>query len=71
MADRHTIQLCHWSEPTLFLAWPHWLEAERLPWSCHADGDPRLVEDPQRCAMCARWVSRGASICKAQGLRRD
>jgi hypothetical protein len=61
MADRRTIQACHWSEPTLFLAWPQWMDAEVYPWSCHADGDPQLVEDTERCAKCGRWAGRQPS----------
>lgn len=71
MADRHTIQACHWSEPTLFLAWPYWIEAERNPWSCRADGDPRPVEETERCVTCGRWVPRGTAVCRPEGLRRD
>lgn len=71
MADRHSIQACHWSEQTLFLAWPYWLEAERNPWSCRADGDPRLVEETERCETCGRWVRRGTAVCRPEGMRRD
>lgn len=54
----------------MFLAWPQWLDAEVHPWSCRADGDPHLVEDPERCTTCGRWVGRrvkAAADCRKPG----
>jgi hypothetical protein len=66
MAERHDVQHCRWAEPTLFLQNPLWTAAEKYPWSCHADGVPRPVEDTHLCTVCGRWAAREpapASCC--------
>jgi hypothetical protein len=55
MADPRTVQYCRWAEPTLFVVHPYWTAAEEFPWSCHADGCPRPVEDTEKCCACGRW----------------
>ena len=55
MADSKNVQNCRWAEPTLFVVYPAWIGAEEYPWSCHADGFPRPVEDTNVCAICGRW----------------
>ena len=59
MAESRNVQGCRWAEPTLFQESPFWTAAEDYPWSCKADGDPRVVEDPGVCATCGRWAPRG------------
>jgi len=59
MTEPRNVQRCRWAEPTLFQDSPLWTEAEAYPWSCKADGDPRVVEDTTVCATCGRWAPRG------------
>ena len=70
MAETRRIQHCRWAQPTLFLAGPLWAAAEDYPWSCNADGEPRLVEDPQVCGVCRRWTSNEPSKNEAGGAWR-
>lgn len=56
MAEPHRVQHCRWAQPTLFLAPPLWTDAEDYPWSCDADGEPRLIEDTGVCLKCGRWA---------------
>jgi hypothetical protein len=56
MADSRRVQHCRWAQPTLFLAGPLWAHAEDCPWSCDADGAPRLIEDTEVCGACGRWA---------------
>lgn len=55
MINLRTVQYCRWAEPTLFVVHPYWTDAEAFPWSCHADGRPRPVEDTEKCGVCVRW----------------
>lgn len=57
-AVRHDIQHCRWSEQTLMLGDPYWLNAWDFPWSCRRDGEPRPVDDTRVCRVCQRWESR-------------
>jgi hypothetical protein len=59
MTEPRNVQRCRWAEPTLFQDSPIWTEAEAYPWSCKADGDPRIVEDTMVCSSCGRWAPRG------------
>lgn len=56
MVEPRRVQHCRWAQPTLFLAPPLWTAAEDYPWSCDADGEPRLIEDTGVCLTCGRWV---------------
>lgn len=58
MPDPHSVQYCRWAEPTLFVVHPYWTAAEDCPWSCHADGVPRPVEDTGICRICGRWLPK-------------
>lgn len=58
MTEPRNVQRCRWAEPTLFQETSIWTEAEAYPWSCKADGDPRVVEDTSVCATCGRWAPR-------------
>ena len=59
MSEPRNVQRCRWAEPTLFQETQVWMEAEDFPWSCKADGDPRVVEDTAVCTTCGRWAPRG------------
>jgi hypothetical protein len=61
MEEPRRVQHCRWAQPTLFLAGPLWAHAEDYPWSCDADGRPRLIEDTRVCRSCDRWTSAAAS----------
>lgn len=65
MSEPRTVQGCRWAEPTLFQENPHWTAAEEYPWSCKADGDPRVVENTEVCATCGRWAPRGPQLATA------
>jgi hypothetical protein len=67
MAEPRRVQRCQFAEPTLFLANPFWTAAEDYPWSCHADGVPRPVEDTAECSGCSRWVSRDPRMAEQPG----
>ena len=70
MTEPRNVQRCRWAEPTLFQETPIWTEAEDYPWSCKADGDPRVVEDTSVCATCGRWAPRGpAAVAKPAAQR--
>jgi hypothetical protein len=68
MPDRHTVQLCRWAEPTVFLANPLWTAAEDYPWSCRRDGAPHAVEDTQACETCPRWEPQPAPDRRNPGI---
>jgi hypothetical protein len=69
MAGLRSVQRCLWAEPTLFLANPFWMAAEQYPWSCHADGIPRPVEDTAACDACGRWTCATNSSLAARSFR--
>jgi hypothetical protein len=58
MKIHHTVQQCRYSEATLFLESPLWLDASNYPWSCCSSGAYRPIIDARICRMCERWVSR-------------
>jgi hypothetical protein len=58
MADSRSVQHCRWAEATLFVVHPYWTAAEDYPWSCHADGFPRPVEDTGVCRICGRYLPK-------------
>jgi hypothetical protein len=64
MSDPRNVQGCRWAEPTIFQENPLWTAAEDYPWSCKADGDPRVVEDTGRCETCGRWAPRGPRLAE-------
>jgi len=55
-----SVQSCRWSEQTLFLPWPMWLEAWEFPWCCRreAPDPPRLLPDVSLCRACREWAPR-------------
>lgn len=70
MADPRHVQHCRWAQPTLFVAGPLWTAAEEYPWSCDADGEPRLIEDTRVCQACGRWASIRSTKVDAGDARR-
>jgi hypothetical protein len=57
MADARTVKNCRWAEPTIFAPFPQWMANEEYPWTCHADGKPRSVQNPEVCEDCPRWTA--------------
>jgi hypothetical protein len=41
--------------PTLFLAAPHWTDAEAFPWTCMRGEEARPLLTTEECAACARF----------------
>jgi len=56
--EKQTPQNCRWAEPTLFVAFPYWLESWERPWSCRRDKTPHVIGDADECASCDRWEPR-------------
>jgi hypothetical protein len=52
------VQTCKWAGPTLQESWPLWIDAWAWPWTCRADGAPRLLATTSDCLECARWEGR-------------
>lgn len=46
---------CRWVTPTVFLDAPHWVEAEKSPWTCIHDVEPRPLVTTEACATCRRY----------------
>lgn len=55
---RRTPQSCRWGQPTLFLAYPQWLSAWDLPWSCSHPAHAGPLEATDTCATCPDWTPR-------------
>jgi hypothetical protein len=55
MTDKQHAANCRWATPTLFVAAPHWLDAEEYPWTCIRDTVPRALQTTERCTDCPRW----------------
>ena len=70
MAESRRVQHCRWAQPTLFLTGPLWAAAEDYPWSCDADGGPRLIQDTRACRACSRWTSTPATEPNSRGAWR-
>ena len=58
MDSKRLPQTCQWAEPTLYQPWPMWLDAWAWPWSCRADGAPKLLPTTSDCQECPRWERR-------------
>jgi hypothetical protein len=58
MKVHHTVQQCRWSEATLFLEPPLWLDFASYPWSCRSTGAYHPIADARICRTCERWTSR-------------
>ncbi len=60
MTIEQSVQSCRWSEQTLFLPPPYWLEAWDFPWCCRLEpsATPRLLSDGSVCRTCPLWVRR-------------
>jgi hypothetical protein len=58
MDSKRLPQTCKWAEPTLYQPWPMWLDAWAWPWSCRADGAPKLLPATSDCRECPRWERR-------------
>jgi hypothetical protein len=71
MADIRTVQHCHWARPTLFRDDPGWTEADAYPWSCVAEGDPQVVEEPELCLTCGLWAPHHPRDCGLRTTDRD
>ena len=72
MGIPHTVQTCRWADPTLLLENPLWMAAEDYPWSCHRDGDTRVLATTMVCHTCPRWESRESGDRRNSGtLRAD
>ena len=56
MPEPHAVETCRWSRLTIRTPYPHWLEAERSPWSCLCAAAPRAIDDPGQCRQCERWT---------------
>ena len=54
----HYARTCRYATPTLFLQWPHWLDAWEWPWSCAREGRLRLMPSDAGCRQCPRWELR-------------
>jgi hypothetical protein len=61
MEARRVPQTCKWAESTLHQSWPMWLDAWAWPWTCRADGAPKLLPTTSECLTCARWERRDAN----------
>jgi len=53
-----TAHSCRWAAPTLFMAFPHWLESEDWPWSCLNPREPHRLESTDACRTCPEWEPR-------------
>lgn len=53
-----TLTRCRHAEPTLFLDWPHWLDAWTSPWTCEREGQLRLLSGDDACRNCPHWAPR-------------
>jgi len=71
MAESRRVQHCRWAQPTLFVAGPLWAAAEEYPWSCDADGEPRLIQDTAACRACGRWAPNPAKKTNSPGAWRE
>jgi hypothetical protein len=58
MNAEHRPQTCRWAEPTLYQAWPMWLDAWSWPWSCRSQTGVRLLPVTTECQDCPRWERR-------------
>jgi hypothetical protein len=52
---KHTPQSCHWGQPTLFLAFPEWLGAWDVPWTCCHPARSGPLETIAVCTTCPLW----------------
>lgn len=49
---------CRWARETLRLPYPHWINAEQVPWTCLRGPALKLLDDPDICRECPRWQPR-------------
>jgi hypothetical protein len=66
--SRRTPQTCRWSESTLYMPFPEWLDAWDSPWSCRHSAHPGPLETVDTCATCPDWKPQVGPNDSASGI---